>query len=531
MPISSLRNELEEVSRSADFAIEEGRKKKEPARAGFATGIPIGGTTEFNAGGNTASSSVDRYSSMRSLQNAYLTCTIASASVDVIARTATAGGIEVVPLGTVYSDLVPPKATPQVKEVQELLRYVNPQMDIRQLMRGVLTDMLIFGDSFTEIVWVAGKPAALYPLDSTTISISADEHGTVKGYFQKTDTNRKTFFYPHEVIHVKFDTPGDTLYGVSPTQKAILPITTWLFFSALLQEDGKKGDPVRLHVDWPIALAEAEMKKLHQQFDVRNLGLKNLGNLFETKGGAQVKEIGVNQVTQWREVVKDMRDQILSEYGTPPSKVGIIEAGNIGGGSGTSQDRSFRINTIGPIQELIMEKFSWHLLVKAYDISDWTLRFGAVDWRDDEVIERIRDLRIRNGTWTRNRAAADIGEPPIPGGDDAVLIDRQNMVLWADLGELSKANLNAVIAATDAVTAGINQGTAAPTKGPTTSNAPVAPSTNAKTTPVVSKKPKTKSAATSQGPIKPPGAGESVEDDYDEREDFRYAHRVNEFDD
>jgi hypothetical protein len=102
------------------------------------------------------------------------------------------------------------------------------------------------------------------------------------------------------------------------------------------------------------------------------------------------------------------------------------------------------VNTCGPIQELVLEKFSFALLHQAYDIKGWHLKFGVVDWRDDEVIEKIRDMRIRNGTWTLNRGRSDIGEPAVDGGDDAILVDRQNMVLWSDLKDLSHANLDAV---------------------------------------------------------------------------------------
>ena len=100
--------------------------------------------------------------------------------------------------------------------------------------------------------------------------------------------------------------------------------------------------------------------------------------------------------------------------------------------------------TVGPIQEIVLEKFAFHLIHECYGITDWTLKFGVVDWRDDEVIELIRDQRIRNGTWTINRARGDVGEPPIDGGDEAVLVDRQNMVLWQDIHDLSKANLGLV---------------------------------------------------------------------------------------
>ena len=440
MAITSFRRGLEEAANTFEEIL-EARPKSLPKRAGFAAGVPVGGSTEVNPGENVTAGTMDRSTFMVQLLQAYLACPWASASIDTIARTATAGGLEVAFEGGMTGPNKTPDAPDEVRKVQELLRYVNPTDDIRQMMRQVITDLLIFGDSFTEVVWVMGEPVALYPLDPNTMTVLSDEHGVVNGYYQKTPTNREAKFRPHEVIHVKFDAPGSTLYGVSPTQKNILPITSWLFTAALIKETMKRGDPLRAHVDWPIALPEAEMKKLQQQYAIRNLGARNIGNLFETKGGAVVTEMGSNQINNWLNTLQQRRDEILSGYGVPPSKVGVIEAGNLGGGTGTQQDKTFRVNTVGPIQELVLEKFSFALLYQAYGITDWTLKFGVVDWRDDEVIELIRDQRIRNGTWTLNKARSDIGEPPVKGGDDAVLIDRQNMVLWSDLSDLSAANL------------------------------------------------------------------------------------------
>ena len=444
MAITSFRRGVEEAAQGVLNSIEEARPKSSPKREGFGSGIPIGGTSEVDPGGNVTAGTMDRMTFMEQMLQAYLACPWSSACIDVIARTCTAGGVEVIYKTSVYSDHQAPEVPEEVKKVQELLQYVNPNDDIRQMMRRVITDLLIFGDSFTEVVYVMGEPVALYPLDPQTMAVIADEHGVVRGYVQKTKTNRIARFKPHEVIHVKFDSPGDTLYGVSPTQKNLLPITSWLFTAALIKETMKRGDPLRAHVDWPIALPEAEMKRLQQQYAIRNLGAKNIGNLFETKGGALVHEMGQNQINNWLNTLQQRRDEILSGYGVPPSKVGVIEAGNIGGGTGTQQDKTFRVNTCGPIQEIVLEKFTFHLLNRCYGVKDWILKFGVVDWRDDEVIEQIRDQRIRNGTWTLNRARADIGEPPVPGGDDPVLVDRQNMVLWSDLAELSHANLNVV---------------------------------------------------------------------------------------
>ena len=465
MSITRLMRNLEETFEDNGFA--ESSSDIAGDRAGFPTGIPMGGATEENPGETPVGSVVDRKAYMRQLLQAYLACPWSSTSVDAIARTSTAGGCMVVPISSVTSGERHPDPPPEVEKIQHLLAYVNPQEDIRQMMRGVITDLMIYGDSFTEVVYVAGEPVALYPLDPITITIESDEHGSVTGYKQTSETNRKASFEPHEVIHVKFDTPGNSLYGVSPTQKTILSITTWLFAKALVKDTMKRGDPIRAHVDWPMALSENERKKLQQQYSIRNLGARNIGNLFETKGGAIVHEMGVNQIDKWQNILQQSRDEILSGYGVPPSKVGVIEAGNLGGGTGTAQDKTFRVNTCGPIQEIVLEKFTFTLLNQCFGITDWAIRFGVVDWRDDEVIEVIRDQRIRNGTWTLNKARADVGEPPVNGGDDAILVDRQNMVLWDDLNDLSKANLAAVQAA------GIPKNMITPGQAPNSGDSPI----------------------------------------------------------
>ena len=419
-------------------------------RKGWVPGIPIGGSTDNNPGQSTVAGALTRTNWMSQLFQSYLACTWVSDCVDVIARTITAGGVQCVPNDLSLEGAVLPDPPAQVKAVQSLLEYINEEEDVRQLMREIVIDLLVFGDSFTEVVYLNKAPIALFPLDPQTIDILADEHGTIFGYHQRMETGREAWFDPHQVIHVKMDAPGGGLYGVSDVQKNYVPITNYLFTEGLIQETMKRGDPSRLHVDWPIALPISVQQRLAQAYQFMNLGAKNIGNLFETKGQTAVQELGTNKLKDWDMIATACRDEIISGFGVPPSKVGVIESANIGGGQGTSQDRSFRVNTCGPISELILEKFSFRLLYLSYGVKDWHLKFGEVDWRDDMTIEQIRDMRLRNGSWTNNRYRTDIGEPPIEGGDVAVLVDRQNLVAWRDMSDLSAANLSAILASTAA---------------------------------------------------------------------------------
>ncbi len=498
----------------------EGRKPKAPQRSGYAEGVPIGGATAAQPGDAWSGDYSNRAARMDQLLGLYVNCYPLSVGIDIIAKTATAGGLTPKPIRDISSP-VSIKQSPHagVVAVTKLLRFVNPSMDCRQLMRGVITDLYIYGDSFTEVVYLKGSPLALYPLDPSTITITTDPHGDPTGFHQQTKRNQTADFGLNQVIHVRFDAPGNTIYGLSPIEKVLLPVTTWIFGASLLRMTFMKGDPLKAHVDWPMALPDVERQRFQDQYRTKNIGLSNIGTLFETKGGAAVKELGTNNISVWRGNQADSRDEILSSLGVPGSKVGVAKSGGLGGGVGLSDDRNFRINVIGPVQELVLEKFTFKLLYQAYGIEDWALYFGTVDWRDDYVLEQIRDMRIRNGTWSVNRARADIGEPPTPGGDVSIIVDRQNMVVVRDLDALSKANLAVVqlaAAGADATQKGVGV-QAKPTSTSKTKNAPSSGTTNPgkpdRMNPT-QKARQTRQAATPAGAPKPPKATES--EDFEE---------------
>jgi HK97 family phage portal protein len=411
----------------------------EPERAGFEYGVPpMGATAEMQGFG--AATNTDRRSMLATYYDAYLTCPWAWSSVSAIGRTITAGGLVTDwDADSGEGDAPQPDKPPEVLALERLLAFTNPRDDIRQLIRRVVTDLLVFGDAFVEIVRFLGIPIALYNLDCPTMYIEADPHGTVTRYVQVTEYGQRANFEPDDVIHIRIDTSRSGLYGTSPTQAALLPITSWLFAAANAKEYYRKGAPPLIHVDMPAGMSNAEIKRWYAQYHQTNLGPRNLGSPIVTKGGASITELAQARLVDNITYLDQKRDEILASYGVPPAKGGVIEAGHLGAGTGEAQDKTFKINTCAPIAELILEKFNYQLVRRGFRITGWHLKFGDIDYRDSSIIENIRDQRLRNGSWTLNRYRAEIGEPPVPGGDDAVLVDRQNLVLWREMAAMSEA--------------------------------------------------------------------------------------------
>lgn len=412
-----------------------------PARSGYLADIPWGGANEFNQGYTQIGGATDRRTLMQQLQMLYVTCPWSSACVDTIARTSTAGGMNIVPRDQSPERLEHVVLSAQVQKAQDLFDYINPSENFRQLMRGIFTDLLIYGDSFIEVVWSMGEPIALYSLPCPDMLIEADEHGVVSRYVQLTDTNRKAYFEPEQVIHIKFDSPRGGLYGLGPTEKAVHPITTWIYTEGLLKSTMKKGNPPNLGFGWPKASSENDKKGWLQKYLTRNIGSDNVGTPFEVAEGTQVHQLNQNKIAEYEAVKTGSRDEIFGEYGVPPAEATVIESGNIGGGTGTSQRKTFMINTCGPVQEIVLEAFTFAILQQGFGVEDHRCDFGEVDYRDDEIIEKIRTQRVERAGWSVNRYRDDIGEPPVDGGDDPVFILSRDVVPIKDIAAKSAAAL------------------------------------------------------------------------------------------
>jgi HK97 family phage portal protein len=410
-------------------------KANQVRRQGFEFGIPYAGASVSQQVAN----SQERVQILTQLHQAYLTCPWVSAPVDLIARTITAGGLQIVTDDEI-ADGEEPFEPDELARLRRLLRFTNPHEDLVQLLRNVCTDLLLFGDAFIEVVYLLGEPVALYMLDATTMTVICDVHGEVSGYQQNTDTGRQADFDLNEVIHISLDAPRGGIYGVSPAQKAMLPVTAWLFTEATIKECFRRGDPESLHVDLA-GYTDTEAQQWREKYMVYNLGPKAVGVPIVTRNGSHVQSLNPRKVVDYLDASRQLRDEIISTFGVPPAKLGIIETGNLGGGTGEAQDKTFRINTVIPLQSLVLEKLNYHLLQVGFKVTGWHLEFNEVDYRDSEVVEKIRDMRVRNGLYTLNRGRDEINEPPVDGGDEAVIIERENITRWRDVEAASQANI------------------------------------------------------------------------------------------
>jgi hypothetical protein len=417
----------------------QGRMGQGFQRKGYDADIPAGGSTDQH---QSIASSLNRQQELDELYQIYMSCPPVSTAVDAIARTITAGGLEVVPDVDDQEELhaTPTDAPAGVKQLQDLLDYVNPYDDIRQLTRNIIVDLLVAGDSFIEITWKLGRPFALWHLDAASMIPIADEHGIVSKYKQVCGPNRYVVFEPHEIIHIKLDAPRGGVFGVSPVKKLRAPILAYIWTSAVLKETMRKGNPPRLHASFSQAEDEKQIRVWREKYPSHHLGPLNIGVPITTKGAA-LQEFKASAIAELLETLDTHRDIILSGMGVPGRKVGVSEPGSLGGqGAELGQAKTYHFDTCEPVAQLVLEKLNFTLL-NAFEITGWRQQFGKIDYRDEFQAEQIRDMRVKNGTWAINRARADAGEPPAEGGDIPIFAAQRYLIAIPDMPEFSKANL------------------------------------------------------------------------------------------
>jgi HK97 family phage portal protein len=320
------------------------------------------------------------------------------AVVGVICKAVTARGYTLVPSK--------PNADQRNAEtLSEFFSNCNPNDTFLEILDDITRDAYVFGNAFLEVVHGAdGKPKELWNLDATTVRVKADEHGSIQGYVQMPKyslaaQSGRVDFDPNEVIHFKLGTKGATLYGLSPLASLILPITVdkfaQIYNRAFFINGGKiKGAFIMKN-------STAEQVERNREFlnaRARNPDLAHADLVLE--GDTEYRQIGVNQKDmEFLELREFTRNEILAVYGVPPSKVSIIETGNIGSGTGEHQTQTFYEETILPFQMRLAEKITKHIIRQGFGIQDWSFQFNkrSIDEKDQA---EIFNIYLQGGVFT-----------------------------------------------------------------------------------------------------------------------------------
>src|SRR6266702_4066556 len=379
---------------------------------------------------------LSEYERKDTLYRVYEGNTWVSACVDVISKRFTSGGwhLEEVEHGKGQQDTH--------DRLKSFLLNINDDEDFLQFLRSVADDLNIYGEAYAEIILGAdGLPFQLVSVDCPTMTYQLDEHGNILGYTQMlTQSNKKIQFKPEQIIRWWFPSKRAKKVGFSPLQKMVNPTyadKSMVDWSHMFFRKGTKPSA------WVELGPESDMDdaRLMVKFYRENYtGEQNAHVPVIMWGGAKLNEYGKGPVDiDFHNGRVFSREEILAGYGVPPAAIGIIESGNIGGGSGEDQDKSLRNNTVDPIKQLILEKFNRRIVQGVFGIPDWIVTTKYADYRSDSEIVKIQQTRIFSGISTPDEERQDSGKTPYPDGigSTPILISGREILPLERMGELA----------------------------------------------------------------------------------------------
>ena len=140
---------------------------------------------------------------------------------------------------------------------------------------------------------------------------------------------------------------------------------------------------------------------------------ENPNGTLIVQGAEYIQTNSSNKEMQYIELENLIRDLTLSVYGVTPAEAGVIESGNIGGGTGDSQRRTVKDNLTGWLK--LYE--GAHNKILGHNAFEELFMFNEIDLEDKEKRANIEDKQIRNGTTFINEVRAGYGLDPVPWGD------------------------------------------------------------------------------------------------------------------
>ena len=140
---------------------------------------------------------------------------------------------------------------------------------------------------------------------------------------------------------------------------------------------------------------------------------ENPDGVLIVQGAEYIQTQTSNKDMQYVELENLVRDITLSIYGVTPAEAGIIESGNLGGGTGQSQKETVKANLSGWVK--LFE--GAHNKVFGRSGFEELFEFKEMDLEDKEKRAIIEDKKLRNGSTFVNEVRAGYGLDPVEWGN------------------------------------------------------------------------------------------------------------------
>ena len=288
------------------------------------------------------------------------------------------------------------------------------------------------GDAFCEVIYDANYskiPIGLkhVPTEYLKFYKDTDQWGFRQG------TRR---FEQDELIHIYSPSIDGDMWGVAPLDNLSEDIANEILANSILNETlGNKGLRPRGVIEFDKEISQPEWES--QLKDLKAKAKLNKKGTLILKGGKYYNIASSMKDLEYQKMLLNIRDHVLATFNVPPSKISIIETGNLGTGTGESQDKNFK-KTINGQSRFFVDAFRKVLGRAGFKE---VFEYGEMDIDNEQVRVEIEDTRIRNGSSTINEVRSSYGEEPVSWGDIPMMTSKLGTPIAIDPNDLNSTNI------------------------------------------------------------------------------------------
>lgn len=314
----------------------------------------------------------------------------------------------------------------------ELLDTLNKEESFIETLMRIWLDVLTLGNGYMEIGrTLNGKIGYIGHVPAMLVRVRRPRDGFVQKY------NQKAVFFrnfgddtpdpinsdpkPNEMLHFKMYSPNNNFYGVPPSVSVLSALVGDKFAKEYnIDYFENKAIPRYAIILKGVKLSEKSKRELVQYFRNEVKG-KNHGTLvvpipatISSNNDADIRfekleaDIQDSSFDKYR---KGNRDEIISAYRVPPTKVGVYDNANLA--VSRDADKTFKSQVVGPDQ-VIAEKRINRIVAEFTDL--FKIKLDSLDVLDEDLRSRIYDRYARIEVMDPNEIRTAIGLQAREGG-------------------------------------------------------------------------------------------------------------------
>ena len=107
---------------------------------------------------------------------------------------------------------------------------------------------------------------------------------------------------------------------------------------------------------------------------------------------------------------QDNKDEVLAAHGVPPYRMGIAEAGSLGGNIAKESTEIYKRSVIEPRQEMLEAAINKYILWDGFEAYDWEFKFAEIDTEDEQHDLNMASQLFDKAAMTPNQMIRYFGE-------------------------------------------------------------------------------------------------------------------------